>query len=60
MMAVAYFQFHWKLAFADGLWLPAINKGELAVVYCFIFLYVWAKGGGPFSLDARRSGVKTL
>lgn len=50
-MAVAYFQFHWKLAFADWKWVPQINKGELAVVYCFLFLYVAARGAGPFSLD---------
>lgn len=43
-MAVAYTQFHWKLAFANGKWLPAVNKGELAVVYCFLFLYLFARG----------------
>ena len=52
-MAVAYFQFHWKLAFADWKWVPQINKGELAVVYCFLFLYIATRGAGAFSLDAR-------
>lgn len=52
-MAVADFQFHWKLVFADWEWVPQINKGELAVVYCFLFLYVAARGAGAFSLDAR-------
>ena len=52
-MAVAYFQFHWKLDFAHGRFLPIVNKGELAVVYCFFFLYLWAHGPGPVSLDAR-------
>src|SRR5262245_26993690 len=34
MMAVAYFQFHWKLHMAGWQWLPVVNKGELAVLYC--------------------------
>jgi putative oxidoreductase len=53
-MAVAYIQFHWKLAFAEFKWLPAINKGELAVIYCFLFLYLAGRGGGPVSIDERR------
>jgi putative oxidoreductase len=52
-MAVAYFQFHWKLAFTAWKWLPIVNKGELAVLYCFVFLFVAAYGPGPFSLDRR-------
>jgi putative oxidoreductase len=51
-MAVAYFQFHWKLAVADFAWLPIVNKGELAALYCFVFLLLLARGSGPFSLDA--------
>lgn len=54
-MAVAYTQFHWKLAFAAGMWLPAVNKGELALIYCFLFLFIAARGGGSASLDGRRS-----
>jgi putative oxidoreductase len=46
-MAVAYFMVHAK----GGFW-PIINKGELAVVYCFLFLYIAAHGGGPYSADA--------
>ena len=53
MMAVAYSQFHWKFQFDAG-FLPAVNKGELAVLYCFLFLYVACKGGGVWSLDSRR------
>lgn len=53
-MAVAYTQFHWKLAFAGGQWLPGVNQGELALVYAFLFLFFAAAGGGPYSLDARR------
>jgi len=49
-MAVAYFQFHWKFQF-DSNFFPAVNRGELAVVYCFVFLYVACKGGGRWSVD---------
>ena len=55
-MAVAYIQFHWKFAVADGMWLPAINKGEPAVVYCFLFLFFAARGDGIASLGGRRRG----
>jgi putative oxidoreductase len=46
-MAVGYFMVHAK----GGFW-PILNKGELAVVYCFLFLYVAARGAGPYSADA--------
>ena len=49
-MAVAYFMVHFPQAF----W-PIENKGELAVVYCFAFLYIAARGAGPWSL-AHASG----
>ncbi|HEY5282469.1 MAG TPA: DoxX family protein [Polyangia bacterium] len=52
-MAVAYLQFHWKLAFAGGMWLPGINKGELAVVYCFLFLFIAAHGNGQVAALGR-------
>jgi len=45
-MAVAYFKAH----FVRGFW-PIKNGGELAVLYCFIFLYLSTVGGGPLSLD---------
>jgi putative oxidoreductase len=53
-MAVAYFQFHWKLQFAGGTWLPGVNQGELAVLYCFLFFFIFAHGAGQASLDGRR------
>jgi putative oxidoreductase len=53
MMAVAYFQFHWKLQGGAPLF-PAVNKGELAAVYAFLFLYIASVGGGRYSVDARR------
>ena len=48
-MAVAYFQFHAPQAF----W-PTANQGQLAVLYCFVWLYFSAAGPGPWSLDALR------
>lgn len=55
-MAVAYWQFHAP----SGRW-PIQNHGEMAVLMCFIFLYMAAKGGGDWSLDSlmfRKVGVK--
>jgi len=46
-MAVAYFMVHAK----GGFW-PIINKGELAVAYCFVFLYIASRGSGRYSLEA--------
>ena len=46
MMAVAYFMGH-----ASGGFLPLINGGELAVLYCFVFLYFVFSGGGEWSAD---------
>lgn len=45
-MAVAYFTLHAKA----GFW-PILNGGELAVLYCFAFLFIVWQGPGPFSLD---------
>ena len=50
-MAVAYFQFHWKLDFSGYKFLPVVNQGELAVVYCFLFLWFCVRGAGRVSLD---------
>jgi putative oxidoreductase len=48
-MAVAYFMAH-----APHGPLPAMNGGDAAVLYCFVFLYLSAAGGGPISVDAMR------
>ncbi len=48
MTAVAYFMVHAPQGFY-----PILNKGELAVVYCFVFLYICAAGPGPWSVDAK-------
>jgi len=47
-MAVAYWQFHAP----RGFW-PIANAGMDAALFCFVFLYLSAAGGGPWSLDAR-------
>ena len=48
-MAVAYFMAH-----APGGYLPILNQGELAVLYCFVFLYFSVAGAGAFSIDTMR------
>jgi putative oxidoreductase len=48
-MAAAYFMAH----AGKGFW-PMGNHGELAVVYCFVFLFIAARGSGPLSLDGLR------
>jgi putative oxidoreductase len=47
LMAFAYFLGH----AGEGFW-PVLNNGALAVIYCFVCLYISAAGGGPWSLDA--------
>ncbi len=49
-MAVAYFQFHWKFQFSSAFF-PTINRGEMAVLYCFVFLYMATRGSGRWSLE---------
>ncbi len=46
-MAVAYFQFHHPRSF-----FPTVNEGIPAVLYCFLYLYLWAAGAGAWSLDS--------
>jgi len=47
LMAFAYFVVHAPVAF-----FPVVNRGEPAVLLCFVFLYMAAAGAGPYSLDA--------
>lgn len=49
-MAVAYTQFHWKLGLGAQLF-PAINEGELALVYTFVFLFLATRGNGKWSVQ---------
>lgn len=53
MMAVAYIQFHWKFQMGPNFF-PAINKGELALLYCFVFLFIACRGGVKWCLDKTR------
>ena len=46
-MAVAYFMVH-----APNSFFPIVNKGELAVLYCWVFLFVFFHGPGRWSIDA--------
>jgi putative oxidoreductase len=48
-MAVAYFMAHAP----RGFW-PLVNRGELAVLYCFTFLFLAAAGGGPYTVKRLR------
>jgi putative oxidoreductase len=48
-MAVAYFMVHAP----QGFW-PIVNKGELAALYCFVFIYIAARGAGRWSVDSQR------
>jgi len=49
LMAVAYFMAHAP----SGFW-PILNGGELAIAYCWLFLYIAAQGPGAWALDDRR------
>ncbi len=51
MMAVAYFLYHAPQGF-----LPLLNRGELAALYCFLFFYIFFAGGGEWSFDNRWRG----
>ncbi|MEO0341262.1 MAG: DoxX family protein [Bacteroidota bacterium] len=48
MMAVAYFMVFFSKGF-----LPIVNQGELSVLYCFVFLYVFFAGPGAWSVDGK-------
>jgi putative oxidoreductase len=52
MMAVAYFMVHAPQSF-----FPAVNGGDAAILFCFVFLYLFTAGGGAWSIDARRGAA---
>ena len=54
-MAVAYFMLHFPHGF-----FPIVNQGDLAVLYCFIFLYIAARGSGVWSIDALTRTAKSV
>lgn len=49
VMAVAYFYAHAPRSF-----FPVLNGGDAAILYCFVFLYIFFAGPGPWSVDAMR------
>ncbi|MCC6650067.1 MAG: DoxX family protein [Candidatus Eisenbacteria bacterium] len=49
-MAVAYSQFHWKFQFGSA-FLPGVNEGEMAALYCFVFLFIACKGAGIWGVE---------
>src|SRR5512137_2415542 len=52
-MAIGYFISH-----APHSFFPILNRGDAAILYCFIFLYFVFAGGGPWSLDAKLAGQR--
>ncbi len=52
MMAVAYFMAHAPQSFY-----PAVNGGDAAILFCFVFFYLFVAGPGPWSVDAQRKGA---
>ncbi len=54
-MAVAYFMAHAPKGF-----FPSLNGGKLAILYCFVFLYLSVAGGGVWSVDEQRARSRSL
>jgi putative oxidoreductase len=54
-MAIAYWTVHAKMGFY-----PAVNMGEAAILYCFVFLYFAAAGPGAWSIDGSRGRVAPI
>ncbi len=54
-MAVAYFYAHFPQSF-----FPLLNGGELAALYCFVFLFIAAAGGGAWSVDRFRGAKNSV
>ena len=53
-MAAAYFMGHMFRDVAKPVFLPLLNNGTLAILFCFACLYLSTAGGGPYSVDAMR------
>lgn len=52
-MAVAYFQVHWKMQMTADRFFPIMNAGELALLYCFLFLFISTRGTVKWGLTKR-------
>lgn len=55
MMAVAYWGWH----FSTEAWLPIQNRGEAAVLYCFVLLYIASRGSGVWSVESMFKGSRS-
>jgi putative oxidoreductase len=53
-MAVAYFMAHSPRGF-----FPTLNGGQLAILFCFVFLYLFVAGGGVWSVDQQRAASRS-
>jgi putative oxidoreductase len=53
-MAVAYFYAHAPRGF-----FPQVNMGQLAILFCFVFLYLFVAGGGAWSVDQQRLRLRS-
>ena len=53
-MAVAYFMRH-----APANFFPLVNRGQLAILFCFVFLYLFVAGGGAWSVDQHRTSSRS-
>jgi putative oxidoreductase len=53
-MAVAYFMRH-----APRDFFPLVNMGQLAILFCFVFLYLFVAGGGAWSVDQQRASSRS-
>ena len=49
-MAVAYIQYHWAFQF-DSNFFPAVNKGDAAILFAVVFLYIACRGAGIWAID---------
>jgi putative oxidoreductase len=59
-MAVAYFLFHLRNGLTmDMGFFPVVNQGDLAILFCFVFLHLFFAGPGAFALDNRRAGARS-
>jgi putative oxidoreductase len=55
LMATAYWMVHGSQMFSGAMqFFPLLNKGELAALYCFVFLFISARGPGIWSVDGER------
>jgi len=54
-MAVAYFMRH-----APRDFFPLLNGGQLAILFCFVFLYLFVAGGGAWSVDQQRARSRSV